>query len=50
MSKQFKFTSTKLKALPATPASSRSTETEYSDTEVPGLKLLIGKTVTFPPS
>jgi len=44
MSNQFKFTSTKLKSLPPTPHSSRSTETEYSDTEVPGLKLLVGKT------
>jgi len=44
MPNQFKFTSTKLKQLPSTPKSSRSTETEYSDTEAPGLKLLVGKT------
>jgi len=44
MPNQFKFTSTKLKQLPPTPHSSRSTETEYSDTEAPGLKLLVGKT------
>jgi len=41
--KRFKFTQTKLAALPANTADSKSTEAEYSDTVVVGLKLLVGK-------
>ena len=41
--KRFKFTQSKLAALPANPADSKSTEAEYSDTVVIGLKLLVGK-------
>ncbi len=43
MLKRFRFTNTVIAALPANPASSRSTESEYSDTEISGLKLLSGK-------
>ena len=43
MSRQFKFTTSRLSSLPPNPQSSRSTETEYSDTEVTGLKCLVGK-------
>ena len=38
-----KFTQTRLAALPPNPKDSKSTEAEYSDTEVIGLKLLVGK-------
>lgn len=38
-----KFTQTKLAALPPNPKDSKSTEAEYSDTVVVGLKLLVGK-------
>lgn len=44
MEKRFRFTATNLRALPANPAGSRSTELEFSDTEVVGLKCLSGKT------
>lgn len=44
MSKQFKFSTAQLSSFPPNPPSSRSTETEYSDTEVTGLKCLVGKT------
>lgn len=43
MQKRFKFTATKLQSLPPNDPISRSTEAEYSDTEVSGLKLLVGK-------
>lgn len=43
MNKRFRFTTSTITALPANPASSRSTESEYSDTEISGLKLLSGK-------
>jgi len=43
MDKQFKFTDARIRALPANPASSRSTELEVSDTELTGLKCLSGK-------
>jgi len=42
--KRFKFTNALLKALPANDAKSASTELEFSDTEVIGLKCLSGKT------
>lgn len=41
--KRFKFTQTKLAALLPNPKDSKSTEDEYSDTVVIGLKLLVGK-------
>lgn len=41
MSRQFKFTTSRLSSLPPNPSSSRSTETEYSDTDVTGLKCLV---------
>ena len=44
MKKKFKFTTTNLKALPRNPSDSPSTELEFSDTEVIGLKCLSGKT------
>jgi integrase len=44
MNKRFKFTPTTLKALPANSSDSSSTELEFSDTEVVGLKCLSGKT------
>ncbi|MEZ9576484.1 MULTISPECIES: tyrosine-type recombinase/integrase [unclassified Vibrio] len=44
MNKRFKFTTTNLKALPRNPPDSPSTELEFSDTEVVGLKCLSGKT------
>lgn len=44
MLKKFKFTTTNLKALPKNPIDSRSTELEFSDTDVIGLKCLSGKT------
>jgi len=43
MIKKFKFTQSKLAALPANPKESKSSELEVSDTVVVGLKLLIGK-------
>ena len=43
MNKKFKFTNTSIKALPANPSDSKSTELEFSDTEVIGLKCLSGK-------
>lgn len=46
MQKRFKFTTTKLQSLPPNDPSSRSTEAEYSDTEITGFKLLIGKSGT----
>ncbi|QDF68243.1 DUF4102 domain-containing protein [Shewanella sp. SNU WT4] len=42
--KKFKFTTANLKALPRNPSHSSSTELEFSDTEVIGLKCLSGKT------
>lgn len=43
MSKLFKFTPTKLNNIPPHDRHSKSTNNEVSDTEVQGLKLLIGK-------
>ncbi|KZN13946.1 site-specific integrase [Marinomonas sp. TW1] len=43
MLKKFRFTTSLLKALPANDPLARSTELEFSDTEVTGLKLLSGK-------
>jgi len=40
---QFKFTQKTIAALPNHPKDSKSTEQEYSDTVVAGLKLLVGK-------
>lgn len=44
MMKKFKFTNALLKSLPANDAQSASSELEFSDTEVIGLKCLSGKT------
>ena len=41
--KKFKFTNASIKALPANPVESKSTECEYADTEIIGLKCLSGK-------
>lgn len=41
---RFKFTNSTLKALPANDKDSRSTDQEYTDTEISNLKLLVGKT------
>ena len=46
MTTQFKFTQKNIAALPSHPKSSKSTEQEYSDTGVSGLKLLVGKSGT----
>ncbi|GAA0492898.1 tyrosine-type recombinase/integrase [Tatumella punctata] len=40
---RFRFTNTLIKSLPPHPADSRSTDSEYSDTEASGLKCLVGK-------
>ena len=42
----FKFTQKNIAALPAHPKASKSTEQEYSDTLVSGLKVLVGKSGT----
>ena len=39
----FKFTNALIKALPVQPSEARSTDSEYSDSEVSGLKCLVGK-------
>lgn len=44
MIKRFKFTDKTIKALPANNRDSKSTELEVSDTQVQGLKCLVGKT------
>jgi integrase len=44
MLKRFKFTDKAIKSLPNNPSSSASTDVEYSDTQVIGLKCLVGKT------
>ncbi|MFT6906009.1 MAG: integrase [Oleiphilaceae bacterium] len=44
MKNKFKFTNAGIKALPANPSDAKSTELEFSDTEVIGLKCLSGKT------
>jgi hypothetical protein len=44
MNKRFKFTLSALRALPVNPSDSSSTELEFSDTEVVGLKCSSGKT------
>jgi hypothetical protein len=41
--KKFRFTQRLLEALPPNPADSPSTEAEYSDTQITGLKCLVGK-------
>lgn len=38
MNKQFKLADARIRALPANPPSSRSTELEFSDSELTGLK------------
>jgi integrase len=43
MKRQFKFTKKLLDALPNCPADSTARETEYSDTEVAGLRVLVSK-------
>ncbi|WP_241585847.1 tyrosine-type recombinase/integrase [Rosenbergiella epipactidis] len=40
---RFKFTNALIKALPIQPTEARSTDSEYSDSEVSGLKCLVGK-------
>ena len=44
MNKRFKFTDKLIQSLPAHIRESRATEAEYSDTDITGLKCLIGKT------
>ena len=44
MQKQFRFTTTNLRALPANPVGANASELEFSDTDVVGLKCLSGKT------
>ncbi|MBE3672521.1 site-specific integrase [Pseudoalteromonas distincta] len=44
MNKRFKFTDKLIQSLPAHIRDSRATEAEYSDTDITGLKCLIGKT------
>ncbi|ALO36146.1 hypothetical protein CMT41_16465 [Colwellia sp. MT41] len=44
MLKRFKFTDKVIKALPNNPSNSASTDVEYCDTQVIGLKCLVGKT------
>lgn len=41
--KRFRFTSQLIKSLPPNSSDSRSTDTEYSDTEISGLKCLVSK-------
>jgi len=43
---RFQFTQKTIENLPANVQSAKSTEAEYSDSQVPGLKLLVGKTGT----
>lgn len=43
---RFQFTQKTIENLPANPKTAKSTEAEYSDSQVPGLKLLVGKTGT----
>ena len=43
MQTRFKFTNSNLKAIAANDINSRSTELELSDSELSGLKLLVGK-------
>jgi hypothetical protein len=43
MKTKFKFTTANIKSIQANDKSSASTEKEYSDTEITGLKLLSGK-------
>ena len=44
LSKRFKFTDKSIRALPNNLTHSNSTDLEYSDTQVIGLKCLVGKT------
>lgn len=44
MQTKFKFTTSALKSLPPNPPESKSTELEFSDTEITGFKCLSGKT------
>lgn len=43
MNTKFKFTDARIRALPSNPATAKSTELEFSDTEITGLKCLSGK-------
>jgi len=43
MNKRFKFTDKQIASLPPNPRNSKSTESEYSDTQITGLKCLVGK-------
>mgnify|MGYP000577897102 CR=1 FL=1 len=43
MNTKFKFTDARIRALPSNPAAAKSTELEFSDTEITGLKCLSGK-------
>ncbi|WP_032498943.1 integrase arm-type DNA-binding domain-containing protein, partial [Vibrio tasmaniensis] len=43
MEKRFKFTTTKIASLPPNDPDSRSTEAEYSCSELSGFKILVGK-------
>lgn len=45
-SNRFKFTTKAIESLPANSADAKSTEKEYSDIEITGLKLLVGKSGT----
>ncbi|MGY3952111.1 Arm DNA-binding domain-containing protein, partial [Aeromonas salmonicida] len=40
---RFRFTQKAIEALPPNPANAKSTEAEYSDTQISGLKCLVGK-------
>lgn len=40
---RFKFTNRRIADLPPNPDDARSTEAEYSDTDVTGLRCLVGK-------
>ncbi|MFL9629211.1 Arm DNA-binding domain-containing protein, partial [Aeromonas jandaei] len=40
---RFRFTQKAIEALPPNPPHARSTEAEYSDTQIPGFKCLVGK-------
>ncbi|OOV88688.1 Arm DNA-binding domain-containing protein [Oceanospirillum linum] len=43
MKKRFRFTNDKIRALPPNPPDARGTDLEFSDTDVMGLKCLVGK-------
>lgn len=44
---RFRFTQKAIEALPPNPPHARSTEAEYSDTQIPGFKCLVGKRGRF---